>query len=493
MEIQSTEVKQPNGLEKNNKDEIQTLLDDGITNKDENSQLEEERISTLLGKVIFFLSILPGSFSVILTGLMSMAMMTIGYQVAGKSGEEAEVAGFGLSIVICLINLEPFICGCTEKMTLDSSYAFGAGDYDMMKRSLVKFVICASFNAVAIYFGVVLQIKEILVFLNIDLPIAVSVGKILPGVYLIFLIYYFGFAIIEYCSAQGISIGFFYICLISSSISYPLIYYLCYKKDIGLDGCIIGRACYESLVLLMGIIYLSAQNKIGRFRFSIIKPAIAEIIPFYFTSLYYSMFYILENVGTEISVIMVTYLHSTTQINAYTMLTNVVYITFHMGKGLSAQGRSKINNTLGSKNVPLARKMYYVITTGIVTISLVTGLLIFTFSQTIASFYTSQNEVNVELSKLLDAYGLILISGYFMTPYIFTISRMVRISQLLLSLEVILLIVVQLVIDLLLFFYYPRVSGVHFLIVAMSLLITLHAIILIKVYSIDWSKIEVSE
>ena len=453
----------------------------------ENKSDSDDSLDNKWSQVSFFMSMIPSSFAVTLSRLGHVFVNSIGLSEADRIKGPVYTSGIGIILLVQCLLMFPLSFGPIESVGIYASYAFGEHNYNTVKSLLFKGFIAIGINLLLLYLTVISNIESILLFLDVDVEVSRMIGEFMKYSFINESVHIIRSYLIVYNLSQYRTTWFGMMSVVSMVVSIPLTYYLCRIDSVGVYGWVIGKFVFEMMMLVMVLVYSYTENKVGSIDMYHIKDALKGFGSFYIESMYYSAIILGESMGTEISMYMCTQLHRVEYTSAYSKFINISSMVYQIGNGLTLNTRSILNHSLGSREVSKAKKMYKVITTGLIIVSFVVGALIYSLSEVISTYYTHEDgKERLLLVRLLKIYGLFLPYGWMLYPYTFTMARMMKFTNVLMILEVVLLIIVHFVIDRLLISYVIDVSCIHLMIVLHSLMVIIHTVLLPTIWLSDW-------
>jgi Na+-driven multidrug efflux pump len=389
----------------------------------------------------------------------------------------------------------PFAFSIIEKVSIGSSKLYGAGNYNEMKKGFLKGVLIFLVLTLLFNLAFTQNTRSILIFLNIQPEIATISHHIFQYYYFSAMINFFGAIILYYLVSQGIEKAFIYFITVSLGLGISSCYYFDEHLNWGIMGWIYSTLIFEISMLIQLLVYFYICNKVGPFTRSDFANMFVGMKEFLKDLTIYYLAFFIQSIAGEISLYMCTQLKDNTVIEsaAYINMLNICYLNYFIINGYSAIGRSKINRLIGSNDIKSARTIYNTITTGIILLTTVMGLIMYIFRRNITQLYTHAHpDVSASFQVLLSYYCIYFIYGYALYSYTFSVARMMKQTTLLIILEVVLMGITQYIVDYVIIHLLDHSTSLPIMISYLSIMTSIHIIILLRVHLMDWNTMKVT-
>ena len=449
-------------------------------------------LNTWLDKMWFVIRLMISSLPLAIMRIGYSILSSYGMRIADSTGSAVDMAALGLTIITSNMIIYPFQFGSGEKVSIDSSYYYGSGKYNEMKKSFLKGVMIFFIHTILIYIIFIRHLKHIFIWMNIDVDLCIRTHDILQYIIVTDTLSHLRIFIIYYLVSQEIEKGFIYFVVISLSIAMSCCYYFTNQLKLGLMGWIYSTYIYESTLMIQVLIYFYICNRVGPFTLSHLESLCTDKYDYYIDVLQCLSTLFIESIGCETSLYMCTQLHhnSVNEAAAYSSIMNICSICYMTLVGYCIISRSMMNRMIGNGNIEKGKAIYNISTIGIIIIISIMGGALFIFRNDIVALYAhSHPEVSRSLTRLLSHYSTYLIFGYALYPFTFSVARMMKLTNLLLVLDVVILVIVHICIDVTIIHTYEYATSIHIFMSLMWSFILIHLIILIKIYVMDWNKI----
>ncbi len=411
-----------------------------------------------------------------------------GLYIADKSGTPQDIGGLGLTFFIFSAVVYPTMQGIAEKVGIVCAQNWGKREIDAMKENFLRGLLLLLVASSLFFFAVILPLDRLLIAIQIDPKIAVLSGSYARLIYTFECIRNLRMLFINFVIAQGLDLSHSTHTTVSLLIAAPISAYLGLWKGWSVLGWIVGRAVLDLSQIALLIISYLIEKSVGRIKMTHFSNCFSNLWDFFSDVIIFSVSVYTESIGWEMSTLVITQTGDSTQIAAFTLLTNISNLTWHIGNGFTCMGRAKINYLLGMEKFVQAKRAFGTILLGNCTMCSLLGLVLFFCRSHLAALYSSSSpEVLQILSRLLHLYSFLMV-GDFLYSYIFTVTRSVHQTCLNFSLNLTILVACHSSIS---FYWVKKRSGncyTALLFLELSLIL-IHAIMILRFFSMDWIEV----
>ena len=475
----------------------ETALNDDINPKqsllDARSTLLIEELSnlehnpSLWHKTKLFLKLIIPSITIAISHSGSSLLNSLGFFVANKTGTDFDITTFGLSIFMSIIAVYNLSQPVIEKMTICSAVAYSGQKIDKMKGHFVTGLLVLYFYTIFLFVPTCYFSDRILLFFGIEPQIATRTSEILFALLPLELTRLHCEYLIAYMISQGVETGYGLLAFVTLSIGMPVSYYCGVELNMGIRGWFFGKMALEFTKLsILLVIYCIRINNKG-FTVDHLKAGFTEIKAFMKDVLVFTAGYYCEAVGYEISTFFVILLKDPTQLGAYTILNNLLYLNENIGYGFGQTIRTRINYLIGINKHDQAKTFFKISMVGLLAISPLVGMLYYFLRDIIVEYYTGKSPaIGSYLTQLVTIQGATCFSILFLMP-IFMASRSTNQAVLNVALDLFVIVGLQSAASAALVAYWTPTCA-HLLLVINSCFALANFLVCVKLFTMDWKK-----
>ena len=472
-----------------------TLEADVIGTEQEEDRLilreEEEKLGWSPSVRLFIQQILP-SLSIALVESNKVLVGTFGYRLMDRVGTVHDINGFAFWNIIVWNLASPFLIGVQEKTNFTSAFYVGEGSKHLVRRCLLHGLLVTVLKLTIIYFVFIPYRTSIVALLGYEPEVGIYAEKYFPLFFYAFAIGHFRQLIVLYSVSQSqvSSNAYGLIAVISMVTTIALMNYLELSLKLGIMSFMYARMYNEIFFLVFVIIYAYNNNKVGPFTLEDFKNATSGIVSFYIDSMSFASALEVEYLGNSIQVVMCVQLKKPIQTTAFNVFLHFSNFLLYFGSGFSVTARTEINKHIGMKEMIKAKNIFYTYIVGLVLLSYIFGITIYFFRSMITAFYTSKHpELNSTMIQLISIYTLCLICSSTFYNFSLSIARMKKQLTLLMSLQIIVMIILQSTIQYFIVHQLNKqydIGASHLMICFNVLHMMLLSILLIRLSTLKW-------
>ena len=453
--------------------------------------LEKPSITSDLFKIaLIIIDLVWRSLIIALTFTSTSLLSTFAFYILNKNNENDKQAAFGIYLMMRCLLYSSFFYGAALKMSLAASQSIGRGDdFAQSKKFLTQATLMYIFYMLIAYLPYLFFSRQVLRLLGISTFIASGYYDIAWKALLGDFFDCVQLFLMQFCCSQRIESIFSLLTWINLATSVCLILVLDLIYGLSLDGWIIGRtAFYFMNAAAFFFIYMTQTDKDSR-GFCSIPVAMKNFNLFLIDGLTYWLGNMMEFISWETGVIFSTRTHDTTQIAAFGSMMNVSYIMCDTSMGFLNISRTRVNYLLGSTLPKAAKKMGVLSLVSCLVPGTVFSILLYCFKDNVSMIYASNHlEEKMYLIKLFSIYA------FFMSIDIIVslLTALMRTANLVIFSSVVFLVVAVGGNTAICSYLYQtdRLTVIAILLSMYATLASACVICTIKLFSIDWSHIE---
>jgi len=349
--------------------------------------LGDKKSSIFQHPLLFFALFVQGMpIMMMVGGTMILTMFT--YYCFRDYGDAELTSSLGLSFIFTNIFLYGPLISFEENFSIFLGAAFGEGNMEGIKvqmwLGIMSFLIVSIFYSTATY-----------VFSGSLLELAGMTEKVAEGtswilIRLIPMIFLraVGYFMIVVGFVQGLGDIFWIISAITVVLGCFLQYFFIVWMAMGLKGYIISQLISVALdcAMIVGGVYFLGRKDI--YQIPDWKATFNKLPKYFFDSIIFMFAYYCEESGYQIGSIFVAHLHDVKELAAYVAADNTYVTKVCLIVGLSMAFRTVFNIALGTKNLTLAKNIYYLTIFWGFIVGCLIGVLLFFFRSYISKIYT---------------------------------------------------------------------------------------------------------
>jgi Na+-driven multidrug efflux pump len=345
-----------------------------------------------LGKYVCYGTQLGGE-----VGLLSISMLAngihniIGQACLNSKATATDQSGFGIAVVFTWIFHYAILVAMYDKFGMEWSRAYGIGDFKLLKKSMNQGAVVLVTTLSTITLPMYLMSEKALLLAGIVAPVAKNASVVLH--------YMIGFVVVQtlqeftklFCLAQEVEAIFGLMSIIATITTSALMYWLMMVKGWGVLGLVCSKIIYESILLLVGIATtLYRTNPAGR-GFVGVTTALDGICNVYYDSFKYALGSYTEYIGFMISNYFVILTHDENQIAAYSLVDNLLTITYTVGEAFATIMRTRMNILIGKNLHSVAKRFFIFFFTSNLIMALIMTMVVYFCQQKLVFMLASSN------------------------------------------------------------------------------------------------------
>ena len=378
-----------------------------ISNESGNQAIEHllffsNPLSQIPLKVMFstMVSLVKESLFVAFSTLGSHAITSAGFILLNMTGNSEGQAHLGIVFSYNLIFFYGFFLSLVDKLGIDLSLNYGAGDHEATKRSLNQGI----YTAVLAFLGLTVPSfafgKYVLMFAGIEEDEAISCGEILIWLLLPDMLECTSDLIRTFCMAQGQEAIFGPTFLIAVIVSVVCAYILIVQWGLGVIGWVMSKVIFEGICLCISLWVMQTRtpkSTRGILPFSKVKKGFKY---FFYESLKFAVGSYSEFIGYEVASLFVYRTNNQIQIAGYSQAINISSLVYSIGESVAVICRTRMNLLIGKGLNRTSKNFFMFFIFGIFLFGGCLGGGFFILRPFVVSLFTSSDQ---NLSKLFDS------------------------------------------------------------------------------------------
>ena len=450
-----------------------------------NTPADIEVASELFANARIFIALIIPSITIAVAQACTIILYSLGFYIVDKKGSELEITAFGLSNFLNTAIMYDLSQPIIENSSISCALAYSKKQPDLIKATCMRgLIVFAGYN-LAIFFPACFFTDKILQIFGTDAAIARQTREISIILFPLEVLRLLSEYLVAYMAAQGVDTGFGLLAVFSLLTGGSIAYYLGIEQGLGLTGWYYGRAGLEliKITVLLAFFWWRITDK--KIQLKHLMAGFTEIKAFMKDVLLFSVGYCCEGAGYHISTLLVIAINDPKQLAAFTILTNILFVTENIGYGFGVTIRTKINHLLGVEKIVEAKSFFKLSIMGLLLFLPIIGLLFYLFRSAIVDFYTRNNpEIGLFVEQLVMILEATSISFLFLMPS-FMAGRTTKQALLNFNVALAVLVVLQGTVGILMIrFWRPRCT--HFLLLSSFSFALANALVCYKLLWMNW-------